>query len=27
VVEEGAVHNEAAWTRRLPDALLFLYGR
>ncbi|MDR3748666.1 MAG: alpha/beta hydrolase-fold protein [Acidobacteriota bacterium] len=26
-VEEGAVHNEAAWTRRLPDALLFLYGR
>src|SRR5271157_2777581 len=26
VVEEGAVHNEAAWSRRLPDALLFLYG-
>jgi len=27
VVEEGAVHNEAAWSRRLPDALLFLYGQ
>ena len=27
VVEEGAVHNEGAWSRRLPDALLFLYGR
>ena len=26
VVDEGAVHNEAAWSRRLPDALLFLYG-
>jgi predicted alpha/beta superfamily hydrolase len=26
VVEEGAVHNEGAWSRRLPDALLFLYG-
>ena len=27
VVEEGAAHNEGAWSRRLPDALLFLYGR
>src|SRR5271157_3020823 len=27
VVEEGAVHNEGAWSRRLPEALLFLYGR
>ncbi len=26
VVEENAVHNEGAWSRRLPDALLFLYG-
>ncbi len=26
-VEEGAPHNEAAWSRRLPEALLFLYGR
>jgi predicted alpha/beta superfamily hydrolase len=26
VVEEGAVHNEGAWSRRLPDAMLFLYG-
>ncbi len=26
VVEEGAVHNEAAWSRRLPEAMLFLYG-
>ena len=26
VVEEGAVHNEGAWSRRLPEALLFLYG-
>ena len=26
VVEEGAVHNEKAWSRRLPDALVFLYG-
>jgi predicted alpha/beta superfamily hydrolase len=25
-VEEGAQHNEDAWARRLPDALLFLYG-
>jgi predicted alpha/beta superfamily hydrolase len=27
VVDEGAAHNEAAWSRRLPEALLFLYGR
>ncbi len=27
VVEEGAVHNEGAWSRRLPEALFFLYGR
>lgn len=27
VVEEGAAHNEGAWSRRLPEALLFLYGR
>ncbi len=27
VVEEGATHNEGAWSRRLPEALLFLYGR
>ena len=26
VVEEGAEHNEGAWSRRLPDALVFLYG-
>ena len=26
VVEEGAKHNESAWSKRLPDALLFLYG-
>ena len=26
VVEEGAAHNEGAWSRRLPQALLFLYG-
>ena len=25
VVEEGAVHNEGAWSQRLPAALLFLY--
>jgi predicted alpha/beta superfamily hydrolase len=25
-VEEGAEHNENAWARRLPDALLFFYG-
>jgi predicted alpha/beta superfamily hydrolase len=27
VVEENAVHNEGAWSRRLPEALLFLYGK
>ena len=27
VIEEGGEHNEAAWARRLPDALLFLYGK
>ena len=27
VVDEDAQHNEAAWSRRLPDALLFLYGK
>ena len=27
VVAEGAQHNEAAWSRRLPEALLFLYGK
>jgi predicted alpha/beta superfamily hydrolase len=27
VVEEGAEHNPAAWSRRLPDAMLFLYGK
>ena len=27
VVEEGAVHNEGAWSHRLPQALIFLYGR
>jgi len=27
VVDEGALHNEGAWSRRLPDAMLFLYGR
>ena len=26
VVEEGAHHDEGAWSKRLPDALLFLYG-
>jgi len=26
VVEQGAAHNEGAWSRRLPEALLFLYG-
>jgi predicted alpha/beta superfamily hydrolase len=26
VVEEGGKHEEAAWSRRLPEALLFLYG-
>ena len=27
LIEEGAAHNEGAWSRRLPEALLFLYGR
>ncbi len=27
VIDEGAQHSEAAWSRRLPDALLFLYGK
>jgi predicted alpha/beta superfamily hydrolase len=27
VVEEGGQHNEEAWARRFPDALLFLYPR
>ena len=26
VVEEGATHSEAAWAKRLPDALTFLFG-
>ena len=26
-IEEGGQGNEAAWSRRLPDALLFLYGQ
>ena len=26
VVENGGHHNEAAWSKRLPDAMLFLYG-
>jgi predicted alpha/beta superfamily hydrolase len=26
IVEEGAHHNEGAWSKRLPDALLFLYS-
>ncbi len=26
VVQEGAKHNEAAWSSRLPEAMLFLYG-
>jgi predicted alpha/beta superfamily hydrolase len=26
LVEEGGEHNEGAWSRRLPDALVFLYG-
>jgi predicted alpha/beta superfamily hydrolase len=26
VVDECAVHNEAAWAKRLPEALKFLYG-
>ncbi len=27
VIEEGGEHNESAWSRRLPDAMLFLYGQ
>lgn len=27
VVDEGAAKNEAAWSKRLPDAMLFLYGQ
>ena len=27
VVDEGAAHNEAAWSKRLPEAMLFLYGQ
>ena len=27
VVEQNAIHNEGAWSRRLPEALLFLYGK
>ena len=27
LVEDGGQHNEEAWARRLPDALIFLYGR
>ncbi len=27
VVEGGGKHNEEAWARRFPEALLFLYGR
>ena len=26
VIEEGGEHNEAEWSKRLPDAMLFLYG-
>ena len=26
VIDEGATHNESAWSRRLPEALIFLYG-
>jgi len=26
VIEEGAKHNEVAWSKRLQNALLFLYG-
>ena len=25
-IEEGGQHNQAAWARRLPDDMLFLYG-
>ncbi len=27
VVEQNATHNEGAWSRRLPEALMFLYGK
>lgn len=27
ITEEGAAHNEAAWAKRLPTALEFLYGQ
>ncbi len=27
VVEEGGQHDQAAWSRRLPEAMLFLYGK
>jgi len=27
VIEEGASHNEAAWARRFPEALEFLFGK
>ena len=27
VVDEGGEHNEANWSRRLPEAMLFLYGQ
>jgi predicted alpha/beta superfamily hydrolase len=26
VEEEGAIHHESAWARRLPAALRFLFG-
>ena len=27
VIENGGDHNESAWARRLPEAMLFLYGK
>jgi predicted alpha/beta superfamily hydrolase len=27
VIDEGASHNEAAWAKRFPEALSFLFGR
>jgi len=27
VIDEGATHHEAAWARRFPEALTFLFGR
>ncbi len=27
VIDEGVQHDISAWSRRLPDALLFLYGK